>query len=307
MERGDATTMDGPGRDDDADDGVIFDRSYLRTLLTEVRPDCTLADFRHYANMPDDVLAALLSDAEADGEIAIYPDEFNAPLLCLTPLGAARAGVHLSASHPPIWLASGDAEPPIIAVRESGLILFTDLDTRDESGRIVSFLSRQVDARQAEPVAVLADVEEVAERLLLDRKLERNKMIPRRNEFSLIGLRHAWPVGRAHRSGRDTVTANTWQARFTRCPFCRRKPPGTTCPICRGAAPGLPCPECAGRPLRFFELCLWCQRSGIDDLLPDAEVVEARRKPPTPPVGAKLKRKRFKKKTLRLARQKGKG
>jgi hypothetical protein len=291
---------------DDGDDGPIFDRAYLRTLLTEVRPDCSLADFAHYAAWPDPAaLAALLADAEADGEVAIYPDEFNAAVVCLTPLGATRAGVHLSASHPPIWLLAGDDEPPILAVREAGVILFTDLDTLDESGRVVSWLATRADPKQLEPAAVLADIEEVADRLLLDRKLERGRMIPRRNEFTLLGLHRPWPVDRPHRSGPDTISATTWQERHTRCPFCRRKPPGYACPICRGKAPGRPCPECAGRTLRYLELCLWCQASGIDDLLPDAAVVEAVRK--APEANPKVKRKWFKKKKLRLARIKGKG
>lgn len=301
--------MAGAVREDDADaDDPIFDRAYLRTLLTEVRPDITLADFRHYAAWPDDrdaTLASLLAEAEADGEVAFYCDGANGAIVCLTALGAARAGVHLSASHPPIWLLAGDADPPIIAVREAGVILFTDLDTRDGSGDVVSFLAGQADPKQLEPAAVLADVEEAADRLLLDRKLERGHLIPRRHEFSLVGLGHAWPIDRPHRSGPDTPSATTWQAQYTRCPFCRRKPPGYACPYCRGTAPGRPCPECAGRTLRYFELCTWCQRSGIDDLLPDAEVVEAVRKAPPPP--PKVKRKWFKKKKLRLARTKGKG
>jgi hypothetical protein len=42
----------------------------------------------------------------------------------------------------------------------------------------------------------------------------------------------------------------------------------------------------------FIDLCLWCNRSGIDHLLPRVEVVQARRRPGSRT--AKIKRKRNK-------------
>lgn len=281
-------------RGDDAGD-PIFDRAYLLALLTEVRPDCSLADFRHYANFPDDArLATLLADAEHDGEVAIYADEFNEAVVCLTPLGAGRAGVRLSASHPPIWLAPGDADPPIIAAREAGFVLFTDLDYEDDSGNVVSFLARQVDETQLEPAVVLTHVEEFAERLLLDRRLEKGRLIPGRDEFALMGLGGPWPLERPFRAGPDTPSGSTWQEQFTRCPFCRRREPtDPPCPACHGRAPGRPCPACAGRALTFKDLCVWCQRAGADPYLAAAATVEAQRRPHAPrkPSGEKKKGK----------------
>jgi hypothetical protein len=264
---------------DAADDEVVFDRAYLRSLLTEVRPDTTLDDFKFYANLPEDTLAALLAEILNEGEAAIYPDEFNAPILCLTALGASRAGVKLSQSHPPIWLREDGHEPPILAVQDAGFVLFTDMVA---DAAAIPYEDTQADPRQLEPVEVLCNVEEFSEWLMLDRRLPDGELIPSRAEFCLLGADRSWPRGHAHGADTappDTPSASTWQELFTRCPFCRTLKPGEVCQACHGQAPARRCPDCDGKAMGFIDLCLWCQRSGIDHVLPRAEVAQARRKP----------------------------
>jgi hypothetical protein len=278
---------------------LAYDRAYLLQLLTEVRPDSPLDDFRHYVCVGDfreDLFAALLAEALNAGEAAIYPDEVNAPIVCLTPLGAQRAGVHLSQSHPPIWLRDDGEDPPMFAAADGGFILFTDLDAENfETGEFRDFIADQADPDAVEPVEVLTNVEEFSEWLLVERSLPDGRLIPKRAEFCLIGADRSWPRGHAH--GADpappgTPTGSTWQELFTRCPYCRVLPEGETCKVCLGRAPGRRCPDCDGRVMGFTDLCLWCNRSGIDHLLPRVEVVQARRRPGSRT--AKIKRKRNK-------------
>lgn len=280
--------------DDRDDDEPTYDRAYLLQLLTEVRPDITLDDFRHYCNFPDDaVLADLLVAIQDAGEAAIYQDDWNPPVICLTPLGMGRAGVKLSQSHPPIWLRVDGLEPPIFSVQEAGFILFTDLDGEYE-GETLEFVAAQVDDNQLEPVEVLTNVEALSEWLVLDRKLQNGQEHPKRSEFCLHGMNESWPLDQPRRATAATLSASTWQELYARCPFCRQHKPGEDCQVCHGQAPAKRCPVCDGKKYDFFDLCVWCYRSGVDHLLLPAEVAQARRKHVAPAKKAKKKKAKVK-------------
>jgi hypothetical protein len=267
----------------DDDDDLVFDRAYLRRLLTEVRPDITIEDFKHYANLPDDVVATLLAEVVNHGDAEICPDEFNAPIICLTPLGAHRARVRLSCSHPPIWVSLDDKPPPMIAAQQAGFILFTDLESVGGEGYSqwsdTQWVDGQADPDQLEPVEILVNVEEFSEWLLTTRRLPNGEFIPESAEFCFWGADRSWPRSQPDPATAETPSASTWQEQFTRCPFCRNIRPGQVCKVCHNHAPARRCPDCDGRKMGFVDLCLWCQRSGIDHILPRADVAQARRKP----------------------------
>lgn len=261
------------------DDEPVFDATYLRTLLTEVRPDMSLDDFRHYCDFDDALFADLLAEVLNLGEAAIYRDEFNTPIICLTALGADRAGVKLSQSWPSIWLRVDGYEPPIFAVQDEGFVLFTDLGVETGSGDIIEFVATQVDEKQLEPVEVLTNVEDFSEWLLLDRFLPNGQLIPHKNDFLLYGFGRIWPRMQDKPATRTTPSATTHQMTFTQCPFCRNAKDRSQCGACGGHAPGRPCPDCDGIRMSFHGYCAWCERSGLDHVLPTATVAEARRKP----------------------------
>jgi hypothetical protein len=250
----------------DADEGdatdPVFDADYVRMLLTEVRPDITIDDFIEYSNVAPPLMAQLLVEVQNRGDASIYQDEWNAPVICLTPLGASRSGVKLSESHPPIWVNIDGTTPPIVAAQQGGMILFTDLDgfESDES-EAKSFLSAQADPDQLEPVEVLVNIEDMASFLLRN-----GTKIPKGYEFALHGIRGIWPLAQPRRASPATPSASTWQELFTRCPCCPTLGPGEECPVCGGHAPKRECPACEGQTFAFYDLCIWCGRSGVDHL-----------------------------------------
>jgi hypothetical protein len=268
------------GARNESEDDVVFDRNYVRMLLTEVRPDATLEEFAAYAGLPEPALAAGLWELQEAGEVAVYGDPFNPPIVCLTPLGMSRAGVRLSEGHPPEWVSVATRVPPAVAAAEAGMVRFSELEAELEAagGAATPFADRRVDPRAAAPVEVVAAVEEFAS-TLVDR-FGRALTLPRGREFCLLGIGRPWPLDAPPRATPRTPSASTWQERYTRCPYCRaRDPDAPPCPRCGGRAPATPCPECAGRPLGAAHYCCWCSRSGLDGLLPAAADPEVRRRP----------------------------
>jgi hypothetical protein len=245
-----------------ADPDPVFDADYVRMLLTEVRPDITIDEFIEYSNIAPPLMAQLLVEVQNRGEAAIYQDEWNTPIVCLTPLGAERSGVRLSETHPPIWVNVDGTTPPIIAAQQGGMVLFTDIEDSMSGGdETWSFGDAQADPNQLEPVQVLVNIEEMASHLLRN-----GSRIPKSYEFAFHGIRGIWPLSQPRRASPSTPSASTWQELFTRCPCCPTLGPDEVCPICGGHAPKRACPDCEGKVFAFYDLCIWCGRSGVDYL-----------------------------------------
>jgi hypothetical protein len=256
-------------------------RDQLVEMLVAARPDLPLQEFLDDSGYAPEALMLAVTAAMEAGEVEVVDDGYNHPIVCLTSLGADRAGVVLSDEWPARWVVPGRRHRPRHLgpgrrrprhwQRETP---FTDLEV--EVGGVWMATWDEQDHKDLPPLEVLTGVEEFAEQLRDGRVV---KALNR--SIRSVGLDGAWPLEPQAMRAAGVASASTWQALYTRCPFCRHRVEGEACRVCGGLAPARPCPACDGVYLPDYARCHWCERSGVDHLLgrpPVPERVIARRR-----------------------------